>query len=112
MRTILFYRNYFLSFYKELPDDVQRKFDWTLQLIASIDRVPVKFFKYLEGTDALYEVRVEVGNNIYRSFAFFDEGSLIIIANAFQKKSQKTPKNEIELAKKIKKQYFHEKETK
>ena len=63
----------------------------------------------MEGTTGIYEIRVEVGNNIYRAFAFFDEGQLIIVANAFQKKSQKTPKSEIELAKKLKKQYFDEK---
>ncbi len=43
---------------------------------------------------------------------FFDEGQLIIVANAFQKKTQKTPKNELELAKKIKKEYFNEKSKK
>jgi phage-related protein len=110
MRTVFFYKHYFLDFFRRLPEDVQRKFNWTLQLIATIDRVPVRYFKYMEGTNALYEIRVESGGNIFRAFAFFDEGNLVIVANAFQKKSQKTPKNEIELAKKIKKEYFHEKE--
>jgi phage-related protein len=54
----------------------------------------------MEGTDGIYEVRVEVGSNIYRAFAFFDEGQLIVLGNAFQKKTQKTPKNELDLAKK------------
>ena len=63
----------------------------------------------MEGTDGLYEIRVEVGSNIFRALAFFDEGQIIVVANAFQKKTQKTPKNEIELAKKIKKEYFNEK---
>lgn len=53
-----------------------------------------------------------MGNNIFRAFSFFDEGKLIVIANAFQKKSQKTPKNELELARKIKKEYFNEKRNK
>ena len=66
----------------------------------------------MEGTVGLYEIRVEVGNNIFRAFAFFDEGQLIVVANGFQKKTQKTPKNEIELAKKIKKEYFNEKDKK
>jgi phage-related protein len=60
-------------------------------------------------TDGLYEVRVEVGSDIYRVFSFFDEGRLIILLNGFQKKTQKTPKGEIELAIKLKKQYFDEK---
>jgi phage-related protein len=98
-----------LSFYNEQNEDVQKKFDWTLELIATIDRVPKKYFQHMEGTAGLYEIRVEVGSNIFRAFAFFDEGNLIVVANAFQKKSQKTPKNEIEFAKKIKKEYFNEK---
>lgn len=53
-----------------------------------------------------------MGNNIFRAFSFFDEGKLIVIGNAFQKKSQKTPKNELELAKRIKKEYFDEKRNK
>ena len=61
--------------------------------------------------DGLFEIRVEVGSNIYRVFSFFDEGHLVILLNGFQKKSQKTPRNEIELALKLKKQYFDEKET-
>jgi phage-related protein len=66
----------------------------------------------LEGTVGLYEIRVEVGSNIFRAFAFFDGGQLIVVANGFQKKTQKTPKNEIELAKKIKREYFNEKDKK
>lgn len=93
-------------------EEVQGKFNWTLELIATIARVPKKYFQHMEGTSGLYEIRVEVGNNIFRAFAFFDEGQLIVVANAFQKKSQKTPKNEIELAKKIKKEYFNEKDKK
>ena len=63
----------------------------------------------MEGTTGLYEIRVEVGSDIYRVFSVFDKGQLIILLIGFQKKSQKTPKNEIELAEKLKKQYFDEK---
>jgi len=66
----------------------------------------------MEGTKGIYEVRVEVGSDIYRVFSFFDKGQLVILVNGFQKKSQKTPKKEIELAEKLKKQYFDEKESK
>lgn len=66
----------------------------------------------MEGTVGLYEIRVEVGSNIFRAFAFFDEGQLIVVANGFQKKTQKTPKNEIESAEKIKMEYFNEKDKK
>ncbi len=109
IRNIFYYKRYYLDFFEKQTKDVQKKFNWTLQLIATIERVPVKYFQHMEGTEGLYEVRVEVGGNIYRAFAFFDEGKLVILANAFQKKTQKTPKNELELAKKIKKEYFNEK---
>lgn len=78
-------------------------------LIETIERVPEKYFKHLTGTTGLYEVRVEVGTEIYRVFSFFDKGQLIILMNGFQKKSQKTPINELEFAEKLKKQYFNEK---
>jgi len=66
----------------------------------------------MEGITGIYEVRVEVGSDIYRVFSFFDKGQLVILVNGFQKKSQKTPKKEIELAEKLRKQYFDEKESK
>jgi len=109
VRDIYYYKDYYLDFFKTLKPDVKRKFNWTLKLLVTIDRVPVKYFKHMEGTTGLFEVRVEVGSDIYRVFSFFDEGRLIILLNGFQKKSQKTPKNEIELAEKLKKQYFDEK---
>ena len=109
IRNIFYYKHYYLDFLEKQTKDVQKKFNWTLQLIATIDRIPAKYFKHMEGTDGLYEIRVEVGSNIFRAFAFFDEGQLIIVASAFQKKTQKTPKNKLELAKKIKKEYFNEK---
>ena len=112
IRHIFYFKNYFLEFYDEQNEEVQKKFNWTLELIATIDHVPKKYFQHMTGTVGLYEIRVEVGSNIFRAFAFFDEGQLIIVANAFQKKTQKTPKSEIELAKKIKKEYFNEKDKK
>ncbi len=80
-----------------------------MQLIATLDRVPEKYFKHITGSTGLYEIRVEVGSDIFRVFSFFDKGKLVILLNGFQKKTQKTPKNEIELAERLKKQYFDEK---
>jgi len=74
--------------------------------------VPKKYFTHMEDLEGLFEIRVEVGSNIFRVFSFFDEGNLVILLNGFQKKSQKTPKNEIELAEKLKKEYFNEKANK
>ena len=88
--------------------EVKKKFNWTLQLIATIEKVPEKYFKHMTNSTGIYEVRVEVGSDIYRVFSFFDKGSLIVLANGFQKKTQKTPVSELNLAEKLKKQYFDE----
>lgn len=107
-REIFYYKNYYLDFFETLNPEVRKKFNWTLQLIATIDRVPEKYFKHLANTSGIFEVRVEVASDIYRVFSFFDQGNLIILINGFQKKTQKTPKNEILLAEKIKNRYFDE----
>jgi phage-related protein len=91
------------------PKAVQAKIEWTLQLIRVMDNVPEKYFKHIEGTKGLYEIRVEVAGNIYRIFSFFDKGKLVVLGNAFQKKTQKTPKSEINKALKIMEEYYHEK---
>ena len=112
VRNVFYYKRYYLDFFESLKPEVKAKFNWTLGLIATLDRVPIKFFKHMEGSDGIYEIRVEVSNDIFRVFSFFDKGQLIVLMNGFEKKSQKTPKREIELAEKLKKQYFYEKENK
>lgn len=107
IRNIVYYKHFYLDFFNEQTDTVKLKFNWTLGIIASLERVPEKFFKHID--EGIYEIRVEVGSNIFRVFSFFDEGQLVVLTNGFQKKTQKTPKNEIVLAKKIKKEYFDEK---
>lgn len=108
-REVKAYKRYFFDFYEKQPDVVQKKTEWVLQLISITEQIPRKFFKHIEGTKGLYEVRIEVGSNIYRIFAFFDKGNLIILGNAFQKKTAKTPKKEIEKAIKIMEEYSYEK---
>lgn len=110
IRNIFYYKNFYLDFFNGLKPEVKKKFNWTLKLIAILDRVPAKYFKHLEGSSGIYEIRVEVGSDIYRVFSFFDKGQLVVLVNGFQKKSQKTPKNEIDLAEKLKKEYFDEKD--
>jgi phage-related protein len=100
-----------LEFFNEQTEEVQKKFNWTLQLISELERVPTKYFKHIEGSDGLYEIRVEVRSNIFRVFCFFDKGQLVVLVNGFQKKSEKSPMNEIRLANNLKKQYYEEKES-
>ncbi len=75
-------------------------------VVTVADRIPVKFFTHLKGTDGLYEIRVEYEGNIYRIFCCLDQEKVVVLFNAFQKKSQKTPSNELGQAIKIKKEYF------
>ena len=107
-RQVIAYKNYFLEFYESQPDNVQAKIEWTLNLIRVTRQVPEKYFKHIESKKGLYEIRVEVGGNIYRIFSFFDKGYLVVLGNAFQKKTQKTPKQELEKAIKIMEEYKNE----
>ncbi len=109
IRQILFHKSYFLDFFNDQTEKVKSKIEHVLFVISVAERIPIKFFKHIEGTDGLYEIRVEYSGNIYRVFACFDEGRIVVLFNGFQKKSQKTPSNEIEKALRIKSEYFMEK---
>ena len=74
-------------------------------MIEELQRVPETYLKHLENTNGLYEIRVQHGSNIFRIFCFFDKAQLVVVANGFHKKTQKTPSEEIEIALKIKDQY-------
>ena len=108
-RTIIFYKNYFDDFFVKQRDKVKNKIIWTLDLIEEHQRVPELYLKHIENTDGLFEIRVQQGSDIFRIFCFFDQGQLVVLANGFQKKTQKTPKQEIERALKIKEEYEREK---
>jgi phage-related protein len=109
IRAVFLYKDYFVDFFNKQKQKVKDKIIWTFRLIETQRQVPEDYLKHMEGTDGLYEVRVQVGSDIFRIFCFFDEGKLIVLANGFQKKTQKTPKSEIEKALKIKKEYEAEK---
>ena len=108
-REIKFYKHYFNEFFVAQSDKVRRKIAQTLVWIQTIDRLPVSILKSIEGKKGLYEIRVEYAGNIYRVFCCFDEGSLIILFNGFQKKTQKTPASEIDKAERLMKEYFNNK---
>ena len=108
-RTVIFYKDYFSDFFQKQRQKVKDKIIWTFDLIEQLQKVPETYLKHLEGTDKLFEVRVQQGSDIFRIFCFFDEGKLIVIINGFQKKTDKTPKKEIEKALKIKEEYYNEK---
>ena len=107
-RKITFYKNYFQDFFSKQTKKVKEKIVWTFDLIEDLQRVPESYLKHLENTAGLYEIRVQFGGDIFRVFCFFEEGQLVVLANGFQKKTQKTPKKEIEMALKIKAAYENE----
>lgn len=109
-RTIIFHGDYFMDFYKTLDDKVKEKVKYVLELIKQVDRVPEKFLAPMSGYDGLYEVRVECKSNIYRIFCCFDQGQLVVLFNGFQKKTQKTPKEMIDRAMRLKNEYFRTKQ--
>lgn len=80
--------------------------------LQTLDRLPVTILKSIEGKKGLFEIRIEFGGDIFRVFCCFDEGSLVILFNGFQKKTQKTPSGEIEKAERLMKEYFESKDAK
>ena len=109
VRTIIFYKEYFQEFFEKQNNKVKAKIVWTFDLIEDLQRVPETYLKHLENTNGLYEIRVQNGSDIFRIFCFFAKVQLVVLANGFQKKTQKTPKREIEIALKIKQEYENEK---
>ena len=77
-----------------------------MQLIEDLKIIPVQYFKKLVNTQDLWEVRVQVGNNIFRLLGFLEGNQVMILNHAFQKKTQKTPKKEILIAEARKREYL------
>jgi phage-related protein len=109
VRKLKAYKNYFGDFYDSQELKVQEKIEYVLDLIRFERQVPKKFFKSLENTDGIYEVRVITTFKSIRIFCFFDDGNIIILANCLVKKTQKTPKKDIKLAERLKKEYLRNK---
>ena len=108
-RKITTYGGYFESFKETLTEKEQDKIDYGLLLLKTQDRVPAKFISFIK--DGLYELRIEYNSNIYRVFFIFDDDSIVVLFNGFQKKTQKTPPDEIKKALKIKKEYYADKQS-
>jgi phage-related protein len=111
VKKIITYKEYFVEFYKAQEDKVQEKIEYVLDLVRFERQVPKKFFKALENTDGIYEVRVITTFKSIRILCFFDDGNLVVLVNCFVKKTQKTPRKEIKLAEKLKKEYLNDKKS-
>jgi len=109
IRKIVTYGGFFERFMATLTEKEQEKVQYGLLLLKTQDRLPKKFVKFI--CDGLYKLRTEYGGNTYRVFFVFDDGRIVVLFNGFQKKSQRTPQNEIEKALKIKEAYYADKQS-
>ena len=103
-RTIIHFGDYFPNFYQSLDSGARRKVAYILDMLKTEVRLSEKFVKFIK--DGLFELRAEYNGNIYRVFFIFDDGNIVVLFNGFQKKSQKTPSDEIKRALKIKEEYL------
>ena len=108
-REVITYKNYFDDFFKVQSPKVQDKIIKVLDIIEQVERIPITYLKSIEGSDGLFEVRVQLSGNIFRIFCFFDGNKLVVLLSGFQKKTQKTPRTEIKRAERLKTEYYNEK---
>ncbi|MCC5934640.1 MAG: type II toxin-antitoxin system RelE/ParE family toxin [Balneolales bacterium] len=114
MREIKFYttqsgKSPITNFLDSLNSKQAKRVTWVLNLVEQKDRVPREYFKKLSGTSGIWEVRVQSGSDIFRLLGFIDDGKFVVLTNGFVKKSQKTPKNEIDIAENRKSDYLNRK---
>jgi len=111
MRELLFYKTEsgecpVENFLNSLNAKQAQKVAWVMQVVEELDKVPTSYLKKLTNTDDIWEIRVQVGSDIFRFLGFFEKGSFIVLTNGFQKKTQKTPKSEIRLSEQRKQDYL------
>ena len=109
IRKIITYGDNFVKFYKSQDSKIQKKIEYVLDLVRFEKQIPIKFFKYLDDTNGIYEIRVLTAFKNIRILCFFDKGELVVLTNCFLKKTQKTPRKEIKIAEKLKNEYMTEK---
>ena len=109
VREIIAYKNHFLEFFDKQELKVQEKIEYVLDLVRHEKNIPAKFFKHLENSNGIYEVRIITTFKSIRILCFLEKGNLVVLTNCFIKKTQKTPRKEIKLAEKLKKEYLDEK---
>jgi len=112
IRQVIAYKNYFEDFLLAQPVKVQDKIYKIIEAIETLERIPANYLKFIQGTEGLYEARIQLGSDIWRVFCFFDQGKLVILLNGFIKKTQKTPRKEIDKALGLMSSYYKEKNKK
>jgi phage-related protein len=110
-RTVIFYKTPegkcpIKEFLDSLDGKVAQKIVWVLNLLEDLDSITSLYFKKLTGTNDIWECRIKYSSNIYRIFCFMFKSSNVVLTHGFIKKTQKTPKNEIEKAEKYKNDFI------
>ena len=105
-RKIIAFGSYYHDFMSTLSEKESRKIKYILSLLEREDRMPVKFIRHLSDCGNLYELRMKWESNIYRLFFIFDGDRVVVLFHGFQKKTQKTPREEINKALKIREDYY------
>ncbi len=110
-KTVIFYRTFagkcpIQEFLDSLPGKAAQKVTWVLNLIENLDFVPSTYFKKLVNTEEIWECRIQVGSDAYRVFCFFDGHSIVVLTHGLIKKTQKTPRREIERAETFRRDYL------
>ena len=108
-RRIIAYKENFLNFYKSQDNKTQEKIEYVLDFVRFEQQIPKKFFKYLDDTDGIYEIRVKTTFKDIRILCFFDVAELVVLTNCFLKKTRKTPRRKIELAERLRREYLWDK---
>ena len=106
VRQVVVFEDHFKEFRKSLDRETLKKLYQVLSLIMCVKVIPAKFLKAIEDRKGLYEIRLEQGKSIYRVFCCFDDDNLVVLFNGFQKKTQKTPKGQLDKAETLMKKYF------
>ncbi len=113
-REVIFYksrgnRSPIDEFLDTLSSKQAQKVAWVLNLIEEMNVVPGQYFQKMANTDDIWEARIKMGSNIFRLLGFFDGSKLVVMSHAFQKKTQKIPRQAIRLAEDRKRDYFRRK---
>ncbi|MDL2299672.1 type II toxin-antitoxin system RelE/ParE family toxin [Bacteroides sp. OttesenSCG-928-E20] len=107
MRKIIAYKGYYYDFISKLSETERKKIQRALLLFETEDKIPYHYIKFIR--DEVYEFRVNYGNNEFRIFFVYDGDTIVVLFNCFKKKTQKTPKLEIDKAVKLKNEYYEQK---
>jgi len=100
------------DFLDTLSGKQAQKVTWVLNLIEELGGIPSTYMKHLVNTDEIIEIRVQLGRDIFRLLGFLYNKHHVVLTNGFQKKTQKTPKQEIAFAEQRKCEYLKRRKSK